>query len=263
MSNFCDSCGAATGAGRFCRRCGAPIASAGQTATSAPTRNKAPQTVKVVFIILGAMIVLGLGGTVATYYVVKNKFEQIAQANGGTNLSDAISDAGRAQQTHAGCEILSKEKVAEILGSAVARAEGNEAGDIKEYCNYWSKPSDGPAAGKDNSDAASNDRPATLKDLQDLAKSISASAKGNGPLLVVQIFRGTAKVALVSLKTASVLTGQKQEKVEGPWDEAYFGPFDAVLFVRKGDSGVMLDMHQAPQPREKSLALAKVMMPGI
>jgi hypothetical protein len=95
--------------------------------------------------------------------------------------------------------------------------------------------------------------------LQDLAKNIAKSDNSHSPLLAIQVFRGTAKVALLSLKTANLFTGQNDHRVEGPWDEADFGPFDAVLFVRKGDNGFMIDLHHVSEPREKALALARAM----
>jgi hypothetical protein len=224
-------------------------------------------TLKTVFIILAVMILLGITGVVGALYWAKGKVEEVAHSSGATNLResaarlrDAVSSAANAQPTEAGCELLSKEKVARILGVTIARAEGNDAGDMKEFCDYWEN---GDNTSEERPPAPSKDGAATLKDLQDLAKSISASANAHKPPLRVQVFRGTAKVALLSLKTASLFTGREQRTIEGPWDEAYFGPFDELLFVRKGDNGLMLNLHHVPQPREKALALAHAMTAGL
>jgi hypothetical protein len=220
------------------------------------------------------MLLMGVTGVVGALYWAKGKVEEAAHSEGAESLRagaatlrddaaklrDAVSSVANAQPTHAGCDILSKEKVAAILHAPVARAEGNDAGDIKEFCNYWSTKE---AAAADRPAPASKDGPATLKDLQDLAKNISAADNAHSPLLEVQVFRGTAKVALLSLKTASLLTGQERQGIDGPWDEAYFGPFDALFFARKGNDGLMLKLDHVPQPRTKALALAEVMVPGI
>jgi hypothetical protein len=182
---------------------------------------------------------MGLTGVIGALYWAKGKVEEAAHSrgaeslrdgaaslrDGAASLRDAVSSVANAQPTHAGCELLSQEKVAAILHTSITHAEGNEAGDIKEFCNYWSN--------------------------------------GRAPLLEVQVFRGTAKVALISLKTASLVTGQKQQNIDGPWDEAYFGPFDTLFFARKTSDGLMLNLHQIPEPREKALALAQAMFPAM
>ncbi len=277
MASFCGVCGASTAGGKFCPKCGSP-----QTpvrATPAPRRVGSP-TIKAVFIILAVMLLMGVTGVIGALYWAKGKVEEAARSNGAASLREgaatlradaaklreAVSSAANAEPTHAGCDLLSKEKVAALLHAPVARAEGNDAGDIKEFCDYWSNKNDTAQDSKKTSDepsASSKDGPITIKDLQDLAKNVSASDDAHTPLLEVQVFRGTAKVALLSLKTASLLTGQTEQTPEGPWDEAYFGPFDALLFVRKGNNGLMLKLHRVSDPREKALALAEAMIASI
>jgi len=272
MANFCGTCGASTGTGKFCPKCGSP-----QTyvrATPAARQGGFP-TIKAVFIILGVMMLMGVTGVVGALYWAKGKVDEAVHSNGAESLRegaaslrvdaaklrDAVSSATDAQPTHAGCELLGKEKVAAILHSPIAHLEGNDAGDLKEFCDYWSSKSDGAAEHRPAT--ALKDGQATLKDLQDLARSVESSDNAHAPLLELQVFRGTAKVALLSLRTASLLTGQKQQSLEGPWDEAYFGPFDAIFFARKGNDGLMLKLEHVPEPRQKALALAQAMIPAI
>jgi hypothetical protein len=225
------------------------------------------------------MLLMGLTGVLGALYWAKGKVEEAAHSNGAASLRegaatlredaaklrDAVNSAANAEPTHAGCDLLSKEKVAALLHASVARTEGNDAGDIKEFCDYWSNKSEDSHDSKkigDEPPASTKDGPITIKDLQELAKSVS-SDDAHTPLLEVQVFRGTAKVALLSLKTASLFTGQKEQTLEGPWDEAYFGPFDALLFVRKGNQGLMLKLHRVSDPRDKALALAQAMIAAI
>jgi hypothetical protein len=229
MAKYCGVCGTSIGGGKFCPKCGAP-----QTqARTAPARNGFP-TIKAVFVILALMLLMGVAGVLGALYWAKGKVEEAAHSEGAESLRagaatlrddaakmrDAVSSAANAEPTRAGCDILSKEKVAAILHSPVASVQGNDAGDIKEYCNYT-------------------------------------------PFLEVQAFRGTAKVALISLKAASLVTGQEHESIQGPWDEAYFGPFDSVFFVRTGNNGLMLKLTHIPHPREKALALAQAMLKNL
>jgi hypothetical protein len=265
MTKFCGSCGAAMDGGRFCPKCGSPQTVAAPAAARAKPGSP---ILKIVLVSVALVALLGVGGVVGAFYYVKGKVQEIAHSDTVSNLRDAVSSAAHAQRTHAGCDVLSKESAAEILNTPVVRVEGNEAGDLKEFCNYWSQPKtitkkSPEPQDDDRPDANSKDLQATLKDLENLAKNASASANGNTPLLSVQVFRGTAKVGLLSVKAASFVAGQQQRSVEGPWDEAYFGPSDALLFIRKGDNGVMLDLHGLPQAREKGLTLAKAMVQGI
>jgi hypothetical protein len=276
MASFCGTCGTPTGGAKFCPKCGSPQTITGQAAYTPAKTARAKSgfpALKAVFIILAAMILLGIAGVVGALYWAKGRVEEIAHSSGAANLRDgatrwreAVSSAAHAQPTEAGCKLLDKQRVSGLLGSTVARAEGNDAGDLKEYCNYWSNESDSNGDSKkaiEEHPASSRDGAATLDDLQDLAKNISIADNAHKPLLAVQVFRGTAKVALLSLKTASLFAGQKQRSIDGPWDEAYFGPFDALLFVRKGDNGLMLDLHHVSQSREKALALARAMVGDI
>jgi hypothetical protein len=275
MSNFCANCGAATGGGKFCPKCGAVQSAAAANAQQAyaPQGSYVPAPpkrgssgLKIVVIILAVFVFVGIAGSVGAYYFIKHKVQEVAQSSGAKDWRDAMSSAANAKPTQAGCELISKEKVADILGVTVARAEGNEAGDPKEFCNYYSQAASAADVSKrtddDDTDGKAKDSQVSMKDLQNLAKKISASS-GYGSLVKVKVFRGTAKIALVGIKTAAAITGKKTETIEGPWDEAYFGPMDALLAVRKGDNGVLIDMSRAPQPRDKALELAKVAAEGI
>jgi hypothetical protein len=63
--------------------------------------------------------------------------------------------------------------------------------------------------------------------------------------------------------TGDLFAGHKAQTMEGPWDEAYFGPFDAVLAVRKGDTGIFLDLSKVAQKREKGEELARAMIAAL
>lgn len=259
MSNFCASCGAATGGGKFCPKCGAAQGapsvnpSLSQSPYAPPPRRGSP-VLKIVLAVVGLFLVAAGFLIVKGYYFVRETVQE-AKNLGPANMHPA-------QETKAGCELLSKEDVAKILGTAIAAAKGNEAGEMREYCNYLSaanvaaetaKPKDDDDTEKD---APAKDHKPSLKDLESLAKQISESAK-NRPLLVVQVYRGNGAVPVFGIKTADRLTGNGIQNVPGPWDEAYFAPQNAQFAVRKGNNAIMLDLTQVERKRDVGIALAK------
>jgi hypothetical protein len=241
MSSFCASCGTATGGGKFCPKCGAPQGTAApsisQSPYAPPVKRKSP-VLKIVLIVLALFFVVGIAAVVKGYFFLKETYHEAKQEM-------AQAKMGKVERTQAGCEILGKEQVAAILGTPVAATKGNEAGDIREFCNYLS-PTNVAAQKDDDADSS-------------VAKQILNAAK-NKPLLGVQIYRGNAGIALITIKTAARFSGQGAVKVPGPWEEAYFGPQDMTLAVRKGQNGVLLDLTQVSKKHDAGIAIAKAMM---
>jgi len=262
MSSFCASCGAATGGRKFCPKCGSPqVAGDGAAASMsqmpyAPPRKKSP-VLKNVLITLAVLVMLGIAGLVKVYYVAKDVVQQARQEM-------AKAKSGPTQRTQAGCDLLSKDRMAEILDQKVVRVEGNEAGDLREYCNYYSTAkvvSDEDKSDTKSDEQSKDDKPG-LKDLESLARKISAASKDR-PLVSAQIYRGNAEAALIGLKTVTRLTGKGLESISGPWDEAYFGPGDTTFVVRKGDKGFLLELTQVSERRKAGVEVAKEMIAGL
>jgi len=263
MPAFCASCGEATGGGRFCPKCGSPQPGGAAAYSSSQTPYVPPRkkshVLTIVLIALALLVVLGIAGIVKGYYFIKDRVEDAKQELAKSKVSSP-------QRTQAGCDLISKKKVAEILGTTVASIKGNEAGDLTEYCNYYSQAAAASDTDKSDGDdekgAASKDSQPGLKDLESLAKKISEAAK-NRPLLSAQIYRGNAAAALIGIKTISRIAGGNESSVPGPWDEAYFGPKDAIFVVRKGDNGFLLNLGRVERKREAALQIAKVMVAGL
>ncbi len=264
MSSFCASCGTATGGGKFCPKCGSPQGDGTASPQSsisqmpyAPARRKSP-VFKIILAVLALFLILGVLVVVKGYYFLKETVQQAKQEIAQSKVT--------AEKTQAGCGLLDSEKVSQILGAKIASTKGNEAGDLREYCNYLSPANVAAAsANKDDGPDISTDfkdgKP-SLDDLQSLAKKISKVSK-NKPLLSVQIFRGNAAVAVFGIKTASRLTGNGATNVPGPWDEAYFGPQDSAFVARKGHNGVVLDLTQIANKHESGPALAKALLASL
>ncbi len=141
------------------------------------------------------------------------------------------------------------------MGATIVSSRGNEAGALREYCNYLSAAN--VAAGMDKPEV--NDNP---KDFSAIINKISQEAN-NKPFVGTQIYRGNAGVALISIKTAARMAGGNVQKVPGPWDEAYFGPSDAVFVARKGSNGVLVNISQLANKHETGVAIAKELIAGL
>ena len=261
MSNFCASCGAGTGGVKFCPKCGSPQVGGAAPSSSASQMPYAPRAkrkspiLKIVLIVLALFMVLGAAAIIKGYYFLKDTVREAKQEM-------AASKSGPAQETKAGCDLVSKEKVSEILGAPVAAAKGNEAaGAMREYCNYLSPANVAANVDQNDGDADAEHQP-SLKDLESIAKKISEVSK-NRPLLSAQIYRGNAAAALIGIKTVGRLAGASQTRIPGPWDEAYFGIKDTTLVVRKGQNGILLDLTQIDKKREGGVAIAKEMVAGL
>ena len=261
MSNFCASCGAGTAGGKFCPKCGspqvdgaAPSSSPSQMPYALPAKRKSP-ILKIVLVVLALFMVLGAAAVIKGYYFLKDTVREAKQ-----EMAD--SKSGPAQETKAGCDLVSKEKVSEILGAPLAATKGNEAGAMREYCNYLSPANVAANVDRSDDDADAKEHQPSLKDLESIARKISEVSK-NRPLLSAQIYRGNAAAALIGIKTVGRLAGASQTKIPGPWDEAYFGIKDTTLVVRKGQNGILLDLTQIDKKREAGVAIAKEMVSGL
>ncbi len=217
-----------------------------------PVRRRSP-VLRIVLVVVGLFLIAAGFLIVKGYYFVKETVQE-ARKLGPSNMQPA-------QETKAGCELLAKEDVAKILGTPVAATKGNDAGELREYCNYLSAANVAADAAKPKHDDAEEDADAkdhkpSFKDIESLAKQISDSAK-NRPLLVVQVYRGNGGVPVFGIKTADRLTGGEIENVPGPWDEAYFAPQNTQFAVRKGSNAILLDLTQVRKNATWALLLRR------
>ncbi|MGB2888449.1 MAG: zinc ribbon domain-containing protein, partial [Candidatus Acidiferrales bacterium] len=138
---FCRNCGAQLTAA-FCTRCGAPAVQPPppvQSAAPQPSSQQPPPAaktgsgLKVLFVVLGVMVFLGvlLAGTI---WYGWHKVKQTV-ASQGIDLSTVV-DRGAGRQFDA-CELLTKEDLAQILNLAIERSEGTGR-STHSTCRYYS-----------------------------------------------------------------------------------------------------------------------------
>ncbi len=291
MANFCIKCGGALDASAgFCRQCGSPVA-AGQppVQNAAPVYNAPPpaaplppatsssSALKFLLIAFLIFAVLGVAGIAGVYYYAKGKvtakmaeFKEQTGVDVGQALEKAAHSKPSSSERRDGCLMLTKAEAEQILGMPLERVSGRpSANESGEHCEYYAPASAAKASAEQaaerlkqlgKSGSAKSDE-ANLKDIEGVVKSMGAAmSDGSTPVLVVTIYRGDAQAAILGLNLGVVLGGMKAEKVPGPWDEATMGPLNSLMTVRKGDNGLMIDLRQLPEGREKGIEIAKTVV---
>jgi hypothetical protein len=279
MANFCPNCGAAAGTGSFCVSCGKPLAGVQPPgpAPALPAKSKGGSALKIILITLALIAMVGFAAVVGLFYYAKSRVNarlaELKQRTGidlpaamqGTRESNAV------RSNLDGCVLMTRSEAEQILGFTIMRSDGMRRPDAnQEHCDYYASPNAleeirGKTADRFNKPADTNrSLDVSLAQAEQLTKGMVAGVNdGSAPILQISVQRGDAKAASLGLTAASRLLGGKAEKLPGPWDEAVFGPMYSTLMVRKGDNGVLIDLRQVPNGREKGLAMAHVIAPRL
>lgn len=283
MANFCPNCGTAAGAGKFCPSCGkalggAPAPPNATVAPPAPAQAKTGSSfLKIVLVTLLLVAVVGFAAVVGLVYYAKTRVSaRMAELKErtGFDLPAAVKGIQESQATgekRDGCLLMSKTEAEHILGFALTRSDGSlRAGSQDEHCDYYPD-----AAALDQIRTKTAERfkaPAQgtsslengLAQAEAMTKGMVAGVNdGSAPILQFSVQRGDAKAASFGISAASALMGGKAERLPGPWDEAMFGPMNSTLMMRKGNNGVLIDLRQIPNGREKGLAMARLIAPRL
>jgi len=301
---FCQSCGTQL-TGAFCTKCGVP---AGQPpppsvdppahAPPSPALQNAPQPsyaqspppaansglwVKILFIVLGIFVLMGVLAIGGAWFAV-HKVKQAAANNGIDLNSFSEGSRGPARQLDA-CELLTKEELSQILNLKVERAEG-DGRSAHSTCRYYSSEAqqrglEEAAAAKKKleeetkSGSSQADQTAVINDFGNMVRGITsagapAAGQTDGLLLTVGIDSENAKAAMAGFKLGVGLAGaavmkdagpagkaMMREEVKGVGDEAVAGPLLSLFMFRKDDVSVQLDARLLPGGRDAQIAIAK------
>ena len=292
MASFCSNCGAPV-SGQFCTGCGAAIMggpSQAQNATSpaapvfqpvaAPAAVGKSSGAKILFIVLGVVMLfgaIGVGGIVYVGYRAKQKLAELKKDYGvdGDTSSRASSASTRtfAPSKGSGCSLLEGQEAAKILGVAVDRAD-SEASASGTLCKYWvtaaerrrlmSEEVASGLAGVGNADTKSGE--------QDLEKLIGGAAgvmiEANGDnkngdyAFSLQVWRQDGKEQWEKIETvqtrAKDIAPVAMQPVEGIGDRATVVAAGHSIMVLKGDTFFLLGFQQFAPGRDKTAALARV-----
>jgi hypothetical protein len=292
MANFCSNCGAPV-SGQFCTGCGTaikggPAQAQNVTPPAAPVFQPvaSPAVVhkssgaKILFIVLGVVMLfgaIGVGGIVYVGYRAKQKITELKKDYGvdGDRSSRASSSSMRTfpPSKGSGCSLLEGQEAARILGVAVDRAD-SEANASGTLCKYWVTAAERRRLESEEiaSGLTKMSKPDTKSGEQDLEKIIGGAAgilneadgdnKNSDYAFSLQVWRQGGKEQWEKIETVQTRTKDiapvAMQPVEGIGDRATVLAAGHSIMVLKGDTFFLLGFQQFVPGRDKTAALARV-----
>jgi hypothetical protein len=298
MANFCTKCGAPV-RGQFCTACGAAIqggpaqtqnvtpqaAPVSQPVAAPPAVQKSSGT-KILFIVLGVLILfgaVGLGGIVYVGYRAKQKITELKKDYGldGDTSSRTSSTSLRTfpPSKGSGCSLLEGQEAATILGVAVDRAESETSASEGALCKYWVSATERQRLIREEiaSSVAEMGKADTKTGQQDVEKLIGGAAgaliEANGEnkdsdfAFSLQVWRKDGKEQWEKMESLQARTkdaagadfaGVALQPVDGVGDRATVLAAGHSIMVLKGDTFFLLGFQQFVPGRDKTVALARV-----
>ena len=286
-AGFCPHCGAQVKAQSPAAAPAPPQAPAQAPPVYAPPPQAAPPMAppprsggsfgKILLVVFLIFLAFGAAGAAGFYYFVfkpvHHKYEQAKRAierqAGVVTESNAENQTLPAGSLNA-CSLLSKDEASEILNTPIERTVST-GHDSETSCEYYARAeASGPSSERIREDLdklkqqkqTGNEPPDAAKDLAKEMTGALAGATGqaSGPYFGFTISRGAdAGTAFNSFKAANSIFGAipgAKTTVTGLGDEAFLGPMDSMLMVRKGNAAVLLSLQRIPKGRQKGIAIA-------
>jgi hypothetical protein len=298
MARFCSNCGAPV-SGQFCTACGAaikagPAQAQNETPPAAPVLQPvaAPPAVrkssgtKILFIVLGVLMLfgaIGVGGIVYVGYRAKQKFAELKKDYGvGGDASSRTSSVGTRTfppSKGSGCSLLEGQEAARILGVAVERAESEASASEGTLCKYWVSAPERQQLIREEiaSGMAGMGKADTKSGEQDLEKLIGGAAgalieangdnKNSDYAFSLQVWRKNGKEQWEKMDSLQARTKDAagadfasvaMQPVQGLGDRATVLAAGHSIMVLKGDTFFLLGFQQFVPGRDKTVALARV-----
>lgn len=300
MANFCSSCGAPV-TGRFCTKCGtaiqetvtpaqnpAPIAAPIPQSAPAPApASRSSSGVKIVFIVLGIFLFLGVAVVGSLVYVGYRAKQKIAQLKKDYGIESTASTAGASERIFppskgSGCKMLEGQEAAKILGVAVDRAESEpNSSDGSQLCRYWVSAAERQRLiGQEVASGLTNiGDPNTKSGQTDIETLIGGAAgalneangynKNDDFAFTLQVWQTNGKQQWAKIEAAQAqaknavgtdAAAVAMQSVEGIGDQAIELPAGHSIMVLKGDAFFLLGFQQFVPGQEKTAALARVVV---
>lgn len=299
MANFCSSCGAPV-TGPFCTKCGTaiqetttqaqnptPIAAATPQSAPAPAQaRRSSSGAKIVFIMLGIVLFLGVATVGSLVYVGYRAKQKIAQLKKDYGIETAAtSTAGSSERIFpppkgSGCKMLEGQEAAKILGVAVDRAESEpNSADGSLLCRYWVSAAERQRLiGQEVASGLTNMGDPNTKSGQTNIETLIGGAAGalnevNGYnknddfAFSLQVWQTNGKQQWAKIEAAQAqaknaigtnTAGVAMQSVEGIGDQAIELPAGHSIMVLKGDAFFLLGFQQFVPGQEKTAALARI-----
>jgi hypothetical protein len=293
MASFCTNCGTPV-SGQFCTACGAAIPGSPvqaqnvtpppvpvfQPVVESPAVHKSSGS-KILFIVLGVLIVfgaIGVGGIAYVGYRAKQKIAELKK-DYGVDGTSSISMRTFPPSKGSGCSLLEGREAAGILGVAVERVESEASASKGALCKYWVSEPERQRLNREEiaQGLAGMGKADTKSGQQDLEKLIGGAAgalietngdnKNTDYAFSLQVWRQNGKEQWDKMESLQARTkdaagadfaGVAMQPVEDVGDRATVLAAGHSIMVLKGDTFFLLGFQQFVPGRDKTVALARV-----
>jgi hypothetical protein len=256
-----------------------------QPAAAPPAFHKSSGA-KILFIVVGVLLLfgaIGVGGIAYVGYRAKQKIAELKKDYGMDNDTPS-GTSSTSMRTFPpskgnGCSLLEGQEAATILGVAVERAESETIADEGALCRYWVSATERRRLiGAEIASSVSGMGKADTKSgQQDVEKLIGGAAgaliEANGEnkdsdyAFSLQVWRKNGKEQWEKTESLQARTkdaagadfaGVAMQPVEGVGDRATVLAAGHSIMVLKGDKFFLLGFQQFVPGRDKTVALARV-----
>jgi hypothetical protein len=269
---FCPNCGTQVN-GAFCPTCGKSVTPPAASSPSSPSpAGPLPPAAtsssgsKIILIIVGIFLAIGMLGAVALMYV-GHKVKQVASEYGVDTSSTERRGPARSYNA---CDLMSKDEASQILGTPIASTKLNGQG-VTSTCDYFPVQGGNPddiAAAADRFKQIGNlpDSPQKNGQLQDALTRIakSASTDPSVSVLTIKVDGRDGRSNMAGFAGAYRLLGgitkqsglKASEELTGIGDRATLGAIGNMMFL-KGDTSVELGGAAVLGSRDSMIAMAR------
>ena len=286
MASFCAQCGfPLESAATFCPRCGTARSGMSNAPPpqqmmqpAGPTRPAAKSNTGTIIVVI-VLVCVGLAGA-AAYTVMSfvHRAERAVVAKAATYGVDLKSHPSKSSSTNAsrtakGCDLISKDMVAQALGQPIEKME--QVKDEPGTCVFSGPPGLAVKLAKEDAETAykrAQQPGASPSEGVEMARGITGviggpyqTSGGEAPLLIFVITRGDGRTQMTALTINKAMFGKIPgtfEDVPGLGDRAILAP-PLGLNVLKGDSLIRIVVAPMTGSREKAVALARAILPNV
>jgi hypothetical protein len=275
MNKFCIKCGSPLAEGAaFCVQCGTPASAQAISPPPAPAAAPSSSGSKLILIVGGLLLAIVVLGSIGGYLVYRKAKEVVSDAasRAGISMPDESLRSGPARQLDP-CSLLTREEAEQITqiryqkvdsSGAAARATcvftpvelsaDEQQAQVNQALENLKQKADGADA--ERGDANSSARESGIVDL---TKALTGTLSGAGGRLSIAWHGGEGATQINAVRIAlRAIAGDLKvsEELKGIGDEALIGPMNAMMVVRKGQDGVVIE-YGGPGGKQVLVELAR------
>ena len=158
------------------------------------------------------------------------------------------------------CTLLTPEQAASAVGLKLVMREIVES----NVCTLeYEVPvqTSSPALSTNPDGAKSSGSGSDEQQAEEMAKAFTVGATGGSPKVTYTIHWEDGETVVAGVRMAGQLMGaDSMTKLDGIGDEAWLGAMASMLYVRKGDVGLEIDLRLMPDGKERGTRLAQAMV---